>query len=402
MNNPGFAAVILRRTSPEITKPGGLWDESIKLYSGLAIPRVSTLSWHFESGAKIEFGHIEHEADLLKWHGSQIPLIDFDELTSFTEKMFWFMFARNRSTCGVRPYVRATCNPDATSWVALLIAWWINQDTGYPIPERSGVIRWLIRVDRNLVWGDSREELVEKHPKSKPKSFTFIFARLEDNPTLNEGDPDYLANLMALPKYERNRLLGGNWKERPETGEFPAEWFQDCWFEEWPVESSLALRTLALDPSKGKRDKVGDYSAYVKLGVDKDDCLLVEADLARRPIAQMIADGVAIYKDWKPEAFAIESNAWQELLAPDFSQEFVRQNVLAPEVWQINNQVNKLVRIRRLAGYLAHRRVRFKLNSPGTQLLVDQLMDFPGGDHDDGPDAMEMAIRLAEQLVNGG
>ena len=37
--------------------------------------------------------------------------------------------------------------------------------------------------------------------------------------------------------------------------------------------------------------------------------------------------------------------------------------------------------------------------SKSTKLLVDQLRDFPLGSHDDGPDALEMAMRLAEQLT---
>ena len=45
-------------------------------------------------------------------------LICFDELTHFTAHQFFYMVSRNRSTCGVRPYIRATCNPDADSWVA--------------------------------------------------------------------------------------------------------------------------------------------------------------------------------------------------------------------------------------------------------------------------------------------
>ena len=36
-----------------------------------------------------------------------------------------------------------------------------------------------------------------------------------------------------------------------------------------------------------------------------------------------------------------------------------------------------------------------------TSLLVDQLRDFPAGAHDDGPDALEMALRLAEEVWNG-
>jgi predicted phage terminase large subunit-like protein len=69
--------------------------------------------------------------------------------------------------------------------------------------------------------------------------------------------------------------------------------------------------------------------------------------------------------------------------------------LLAARPWPLENRVAKLVRIRRLSPYLAARRLRFKRHSPGTQLLVEQLKMFPVGDHDDGPDALEMAIRLA-------
>jgi hypothetical protein len=43
--------------------------------------------------------------------------------------------------------------------------------------------------------------------------------------------------------------------------------------------------------------------------------------------------------------------------------------------------------------------VRYKRGSPGTQMLLNQLKDFPLGDHDDGPDAFEMALRLAGELL---
>jgi hypothetical protein len=63
------------------------------------------------------------------------------------------------------------------------------------------------------------------------------------------------------------------------------------------------------------------------------------------------------------------------------------------QVLTLDNQVNKLVRIRRLGPYLSQRRIRFKARSPGAALLVDQLKDFPVGDFDDGPDGAEMMIR---------
>jgi hypothetical protein len=45
-----------------------------------------------------------------------------------------------------------------------------------------------------------------------------------------------------------------------------------------------------------------------------------------------------------------------------------------------------------------NRELRFKADSPGCRLLVDQLMDFPLADHDDGPDALEMCVRLPLEL----
>jgi len=70
-------------------------------------------------------------------------------------------------------------------------------------------------------------------------------------------------------------------------------------------------------------------------------------------------------------------------------------------VYPIDNTANKQVRIRRLGTYLAQRKLRFKSRSPGTALLIQQMRDFPVGDHDDGPDALEMALRLMIELVNG-
>ena len=70
-------------------------------------------------------------------------------------------------------------------------------------------------------------------------------------------------------------------------------------------------------------------------------------------------------------------------------------------IYGIDNTTNKQVRIRRLGPYLAQRQLRFKSRSPGTALLIQQMKDFPVGDHDDGPDALEMALRLSINLWNG-
>lgn len=223
-----FAAVIFRRTLVDVKKPGSLLDTSMGIYGSIAGKiRLDTLEWKFPTGAKIAFGHLEHETTVLDWQGSQIALLCFDELTHFSRSQFFYMLSRNRSTCGVRPYVRATTNPDADSWVAEFIAWWIDQETGLPIYERSGVLRWFIRLGDALIWADTKQELLDKYPEIPPKSVTFVPARLDDNAILNAADPNYRANLLALDNVERERLLNGNWKIRPSAGLY----FQRHWCE---------------------------------------------------------------------------------------------------------------------------------------------------------------------------
>jgi len=137
-----FTAVFFRRTMPQITNPGALWDESLKFYPRLGgTPHLRMREWRWPRGGKIKFAHLQFETTVYDWQGAQITLLCFDELTHFSAHQFFYMVSRNRSTCGVRPYIRATCNPDADSWVADFLSWWIDPEVGYPIPERAGVLR---------------------------------------------------------------------------------------------------------------------------------------------------------------------------------------------------------------------------------------------------------------------
>jgi predicted phage terminase large subunit-like protein len=186
----------------------------------------------------------------------------------------------------------------------------------------------------------------------------------------------------------------------PELCEWPEAYFgEHIWFDEWPQDTTI--RTIALDPSKGRDARRGDFSAYVMLGIDRSGIVFVEADLARRPTPQLVADGVALCARFRPTAFGVEANQFQELLCGEFAGEFARQGISHTVPAAIHNTANKLVRIRRLGPYLSQRRLRFLTSSPSTRLLVDQLRDFPTGAHDDGPDALEMALRLAEDVWHG-
>lgn len=223
----GFGSVIFRRTSPQIKNEGGLWDTSLNIFPHVgAVARESSLEWNFNENVKLKFSHLEYEKNVLDWQGSQIPLLGFDELTHFSKYMFFYMTSRNRSVCGVKPYVRATCNPDPDSWVAELIEWWIDQETGYPIPERSGVLRYFVVDGNSYIWGDTAKEVTEKawhiigHAVEKSgidpsvfiKSITFIGGDIYGNKELLKSDPSYLGNLLMQDEETQSTLLKGNWK----------------------------------------------------------------------------------------------------------------------------------------------------------------------------------------------
>ena len=226
IHNSKFGAVIFRRILPSIKIEGGMWDESENIYPEIGgEPRLGDLSWKFKSGAKLTFAGMQTEDDRKKYHGAQIPLIGFDQLEEFTEKQFIYMLSRNRSDSGVRGYIRATANPEP-GWLAKFLDWWIADD-GYADLGRAGVLRWFVRVGDRMEWADTPEELEKfKTPNGDPippKSVTFIPASVYDNKILLANDPSYLANLMALSKVDRGRLLGdrkrgGNWKVKPEAG----------------------------------------------------------------------------------------------------------------------------------------------------------------------------------------
>ncbi len=178
----------------------------------------------------------------------------------------------------------------------------------------------------------------------------------------------------------------------PELCEWPESYFAEhIWFDQWP--SDLTVRVIALDPSKGNDAHRGDYSAYVLVGIDRAGVIYVESDMARRPTPQMVADGAALCRRFRPDAFGVEANQFQELLCNELAAEFTRQGVTYIVPSAIHNHVGKLVRIRRIGPYLSLRRLRFLSSSLSTRLLVNQLRDFPAGAHDDGPDALEMALR---------
>lgn len=186
------------------------------------------------------------------------------------------------------------------------------------------------------------------------------------------------------------------YQQRPtqhEGAEWPDEYFTDILTEHWPQAFDMAVAYL--DPSKGKTDR-SDYSALVFVGLSGGR-LWVDANIKRRPVPVMVSDSFWFCHQRGVAAFGIESNSFQELLAPEIDRVTRELNVPPLPILLVENTVNKEVRINRLGPYLSRKQIRIRDNESG-RLLLRQMKEHPIGDHDDGPDALEGAIRVMQQI----
>jgi len=180
--------------------------------------------------------------------------------------------------------------------------------------------------------------------------------------------------------------------------EWPDEYFshKELWFDQWP-SGAEGRKVVALDSSKGVGGASGDYSAFVKVhwhnGVG-----YVDADLDNtRNAERMACEAVEMQSRWGAQQFGVEVEFGGHVLVPLIFRIAAERNTPVPLCTIATEGVAKEIRIRRLGGYLLYKQLRFRAGSPGAALLVKQLREFPLSEHDDGPDALEMALRLLEQ-----
>lgn len=279
----------------------------------------------------------------------------------------------------------------------------ITRTPGWKSRVFSAIVKWPGNMGLWEQWSEIYHDFSRTSPQADARAFYDANrAAMDAGAVLLWPEREDLYFLMCMRAEGGSSTFEREKQGRPinpESCEWPESVFgEHIWFDEWP--KSWQVKTLAVDPSKGRDAKHSDYSAIVSLLVGIDGILYVDADMARRPPSEIVTDGVSIYDAFRPDAFGVEANAWQDLLGQDFADEFRRRGMIDAAPWTLDNRVPKPVRIRRLGTYLSQHRVRFKKNSAGSALLVAQLRDFPNADHDDGPDALEMAVRLARDFLS--
>lgn len=188
IENGKHRCLMLRRTRPQLQE---VIDRTIQIYPEVvpgAVWKEAESRWRFPSGAIIQMGYAEHEKDILNFKTFEYDLICFDELTSFTEWMYLFMFLRNRTKSALLPPImRSGTNPG---------------DVGH---------EWVFRrfIEKRNPY-EVYQEFVELEKRKIFVPRQFIPSQVWDNPAMPNRD-EYIAGIMQMSAEDQAAYLYGEW-----------------------------------------------------------------------------------------------------------------------------------------------------------------------------------------------
>ena len=190
------SSLLLRRSFPELER--SLIRDSKRMFANAEHQAYNDAKhvWRFGDGRMIEFGHLERDDDVFRYHSAEYDFIGYDEGIQFSSHQFHYLLSRLRTTFTDQRCQAVIATNPGPGWCKALFSPWLNLDV------RAGEER-----TRKRVAGDQWEDCPEDDPDAL--RLTYLPARLTDNPYI---DPDYRRRLNLLPEPYRSQLLLGDWE----------------------------------------------------------------------------------------------------------------------------------------------------------------------------------------------
>lgn len=230
--------------------------------------------WKLGDDKLVEFAGLDNPGDERRWQGRPHDLKAFDEATEQREQQVRFVMGWNRTNDrSIKPRVVLTFNPPTTAegrWVIKFFAPWLQK--GHPNPAAPGELRWFttkgedqdyeVPDGRPFVFGEEGELIYDYDPKTpaekivRPKSRTFIPARLTDNPYYMATG--YMSTLQSLPEPLRSQMLNGDFGAGVKEDEWqaiPTAWIEAAQKRWKPKDVLPPMDSVGVDVSRGGDDK---------------------------------------------------------------------------------------------------------------------------------------------------
>jgi predicted phage terminase large subunit-like protein len=226
---PGYNAIILRRTYRDLALPGALMDRSKEWLSGTEAKwNEIEHCWSFPSGARLQFGYLENEADKYRYQGAEFQGIFPDEETQFTQSQYTYMFSRLRRL----------------------------EDSSIPLRL------WGASNPGGLGHNWVKQRFLVEGPKF---GRAFVPAKLQDNPFLDQKS--YSLSLQNLDAVTRKQLLEGSWDAQL-GNMFRRGWFKIVEAKAVPV-GLRKIRFWDLAATEAEKGKDPDWTAGCLAALDK-------------------------------------------------------------------------------------------------------------------------------------
>lgn len=398
-----FRALILRRESTQfadiLKKTHALYPAIFPGATFHANPKGEPPHWRFPSGARIYLSHCKDENDKYNFQGIEFQFIAYDELTHFTRSQFDEINNRLRGVVQGLPghvrYIRCSANPGGqhAAWVKKYWAPWLDSRFEHPsLPKRydstgkrrppalSGQVLWF---KRNPLTGD--EELVTQGTPGAT-SRTYIRSLIWDNPILMKEDPQYLDRLVNRNDPVRlQQIVYGDWEIQQGRGLFfPRKGWAGKILSSPPSKILVTIRCWDLACTAD-----GDYAVGGKVSLCEGGEIWI-SDIKRQQGDPATIDKLVTTtakKDKKKTAIVIEQEPGSggKFTIYNFGRELHGYDIepLIPDE-------SKIDRARPFSAQFNLGNV-YMQSGPWNEDLIDELHDFPEGDHDDQVDVLSGA-----------
>ncbi len=197
----------------------------------------------------------------------------------------------------------------------------------------------------------------------------------------------------------------------PNKCEFKEEWFNEeeggapVWYDMSDLQKRLVneehVTIVFADPATGGATRKHDYSATVQLHYFGDPWCYVEVNMEKQPVSELVDLLLTIAVQNKPYMIGFEENSFQKLIGDQITARAAdpaAKHLNCPNIDKILHGLKHLgdknTRISRLAPWFKRRFFRFQRQDTHTNILMQQILEHPHADHDDGTDALESALTL--------